>query len=189
MQCCSSSVTERKEQRIRQVLTVRSNSCTDKQRSQQRSARKLAHAWMRALAQTRRLASNECVARKGTTRLVATTNESRCSRERECCRCDYVQTRRVNESCVWHVDGKEIMICGQRPAGFVYAQAHKSNQQTTGRALGKGSGLVGFTTSVVHACHVLARCHSLITMANVSDCHKSQLVDYPHVSKMTQWRD
>ena len=39
-----------------------------------------------------------------------------------------------------HVNGKEIMICGQRPAGFVYAQVHKNNQQTTGRALGKGSG-------------------------------------------------
>ena len=74
-----------------------------------------------ALAQTRRLAkSHEGVARKGTTRLVATTNESR---ERECCRCDYVQTRRVNESCVWHVDGKEIMICGQRPAGLICACA------------------------------------------------------------------
>ena len=131
--------------------------------------------------------------RKGTTRLVATTNESR---ERECCRCDYVQTRRVNESCVWHVDGKEIMICGRWPAGFAYAQVHKGNQQTTGRALGKGSGSLPYSSTLVN---VLARCHSLITMAN---CHKSQLrlvnlrlarimIDHPHdhESKMTKWRD
>ena len=134
-------------------------------------------------AQTRRLAkSNECVARKGTTRLVATTNESR---ERECCRCDYVQTRRVDESCVRHVDGKEIMICGQRPAGFVYAQVHKNNQQTTGKSVGQR---VGSTTSIVHACHVLVRCHSLITMANclktVTSLNlrigQSARIDHPH---------
>ena len=135
----------RAQRATHQASTMRSNSYTDKQRSQQCSARKLAHAWMHA--QTRRLAkSNECVARKGTKRLVATTNESR---ERECCRCDYVQTRRVNESCVRHVDGKEIMICGQRPAGFVYAQVHKNIQQTIGRALGKGSGSLPQSSTLV----------------------------------------
>ena len=85
----------------------------------------------------------------------ATMNESR---ERECCRCDYVQTRCVNESCVWHVNGTEITICGQWPAGFVYAQVHKNNQQTIGRALGKGSGSLPQSSTLVN---VLARCHSL----------------------------
>ena len=96
-----------------ETSTMRSNSYTDKQRSQQCSARKLAHAWMHA--QTKRLAKSNVLVcgaqarRKGATRLVATRGESR---GRECCRCDYVQTRRVDESCVRHVDGKEIMICG-----------------------------------------------------------------------------
>ena len=58
---------------------------------------------------------------------------------------------RVNESCVSHVNGKEIMICGQRPAGFVYAQVHncKNNQQTTGRAFGKGSGPLPQSSTLV----------------------------------------
>ena len=50
------------------------------------------------------------------------------------------------------VDGKEIMICGQRPAGFVYAQVHKNNQQTTGRALGKGSGSLPQSSTLVTSC-------------------------------------
>jgi hypothetical protein len=76
------------------------------------------------------------------------------SRERECCRCDCVQMRRVNGhgSCVWHVNRKEIMICGQRPAGVVCAQVHKNNQQTTGRALGKGSGSLPQSSTLVTSC-------------------------------------
>ena len=78
------------------------------------------------------------------------------SKERECCRCDCVQTRRVNESGVWHVNRKEIMICGQRPAGVVCAQVHKNkhknNQQTTGRALGKGSGSLPQSSTLVTSC-------------------------------------
>ena len=41
--------------------------------------------------------------------------------------------------CVWDVNGKEVMIYGQRPAGFVCVQVHMDNQQTTGKMLGKGS--------------------------------------------------
>jgi hypothetical protein len=63
---------------------------------------------------------------------------------------------RVNESCVSHVNGKEIMICGQRPAGFVYAQVHKNNQQTTGRALGKGSGPLPQSSTVTSSRDVTA---------------------------------
>ena len=56
-QCCSSIITEHKRA-THQASTMRSNSYTDKPRSQQCPARKLAHAWMHA--QTRRLAkSNE----------------------------------------------------------------------------------------------------------------------------------
>ena len=47
------------------------------------------------------------------------------------------------------MDGKEIMICGQRTADFVYAQVHKNNQQTTGRALGKGSGSLPQSSTLV----------------------------------------
>ena len=80
--------------------------------------------------------------------------------------CDYVQTRRVNESCVWHVDGKEIMICGQRPAGFVYAQVHKNTQQTTGRALGKGSGSLPQSSTLVRP--RTSRCQLMVKVTSLN---------------------
>ena len=55
----------------------------------------------------------------------------------------------VNESCVWDVNGKEVMICGQRPAGFVCVQVHMNNEQTTGRMLGKGSGPLPQSSTLV----------------------------------------
>ena len=128
-------------------------------------------------------------ARKGTARLVATMDESR---ERECCSCDYVQTRCVDESGVWYVNRKEIDHDMWPAAGgfCVCAGLRKNNQQTTGRSLGKGSGSLTESSTLVN---VLARCDSLITMV---ECHKSQLIlvnlariDYPHESKMTKWRD
>ena len=84
-----------------------------------------------------------------------------------------------------HVNGKEIMICGQRPASFVYAQVHKNIQQTTGRALGKGSGS---HTSVAHAYQLVARCHSLINdgelLKTVISLNlrigQSARIDHPH---------
>ena len=78
------------------------------------------------------------------------------SRERECCEGDYVQTRCVNASCVWHVSGKEIMICGQRPAGFMCVQVRMNNQQTTGRALGKGSVSLPQSSTFVNSRDVTA---------------------------------
>ena len=51
---------------------------------------------------------------------------------------------------VWHVN-KEIMICGQRPASFVRAQAGKAHGQPTNNWQSVGQR-AGFTTSVVHVC-------------------------------------
>ena len=88
-------------------------------------------------------------AQKGATRLVSTMNKSR---EWECCECDYVQTRCVNESCVWDVNGKEVMICGQRPAGFVCACAGAHEQPANNwqsRVLGGGSGSLPQSSTLV----------------------------------------
>ena len=73
-----------------------------------------------------------------------------------------MQTRCVDESCVWDVNDKEVMICGQRPAGFVCVQVHMNNQQTTGRMLGKGSGPLPQSSTLVWFPRAMS---VLITMA------------------------
>ena len=50
---------------------------------------------------------------------------------------------------MWDVNGKEVMIYGQRPAGFVCVQVHMNNEQTTGRMLGKGSGPLPQSSTLV----------------------------------------
>ena len=50
---------------------------------------------------------------------------------------------------MWDVIGKEVMICVQRPAGVVCVQVHMNNQQTTGRMLGKGSGPLPQSSTLV----------------------------------------
>ena len=60
------------------------------------------------------------------------------SRERACCECDYAQTRCVNESCVWHVNRKEIMICGQRPAGLCMRRCTRTTSKQLAERWAKG---------------------------------------------------
>ena len=63
---------------------------------------------------------------------------------------------------MWDVNGKEVMIYGQRPAGFVCVQVHMNNQQTTGRMLGKGSGPLPQSSTLVWFPRAMS---VLITMA------------------------
>ena len=58
----------------------------------------------------------------------------------------------MNESCVWDVNGKEVMICGQRPAGFVCACAGAHEQPANNwqsRVLGGGSGSLPQSSTLV----------------------------------------
>ena len=92
-------------------------------------------------------------------------------------------------ACEWHGDHDLWPVAG----GFCVCSSAQEQPANNWQSVGQR---VGFTTSVVHACQRPRTVSQLETMANVSDCHKSQLrlanlaqIDHPHESKMTKWRD